>query len=171
MPGAETPIRWPDKKRGPWELRITWEDVEGRWEPVGTQISRIDGAPITAEGLRSLRWGSITDQARPGPMRTGVSYVEEGERVSVWGPMIGWDQSRRGRPPLYGPEHYAEVARVYRAAFAENRTPTRIVARHFKVTPTTAAKWVARCRELGLLPPTSRGKARIHSEKKNRRKR
>ena len=76
----------------------------------------------------------------------------------------------RGRPPKYGPEHFEEVARVYRGAFARNRTPTRDVARHFDVTESAAAKWVTRCREMGLLPTTTRGKARV-SDSKARRKR
>jgi hypothetical protein len=84
-----------------------------------------------------------------------------------------WSSERtgRGRPPKYGLDHFEDVARVYRGAFARNRTPTRGVARHFEVTESTAAKWVARCRALGLLPKTTRGRARIVDPPKRRRKR
>jgi transposase len=34
------------------------------------------------------------------------------------------------------------------------------VAAHFRVSETAAAKWVAKARKLGLLLPTTRGKAR-----------
>ena len=75
---------------------------------------------------------------------------------------------RGGRPPKYGPEHWQDVARIYREAYEKtpNRTPTRAVARHFskvwkkQVSETAAAKWVARCRALGLLPKTTQGKPR-----------
>jgi transposase len=45
---------------------------------------------------------------------------------------------------------------VYRAAQLGGK-PTLAVEEHFVVSKSTAAKWVARCRRLGLLPPTLRG--------------
>lgn len=69
-------------------------------------------------------------------------------------------EPRRGRPPTYGLQHFEQVARIYREAYAAGRTPTRAVARHFKVSHTAAAKWVGRSRALGLLPATTRGRAR-----------
>ena len=52
--------------------------------------------------------------------------------------------------------------RVYGKAYSKNKTPTRAVARHFRVTESAAAKWVAKCRnDLGLLPKTTRGRAKV----------
>jgi transposase len=64
---------------------------------------------------------------------------------------------RRGRR-AHPPEHYAEVAEVYRTAYRLQQSPTQAVADQFKVEKSTAAKYVARARERGLLPQTSRGK-------------
>jgi len=56
-------------------------------------------------------------------------------------------RKRPGRPPLYGRQHYEEVARIYREHLqAGGRAPTKAVADHFAVTKATAAKWVARAR-------------------------
>lgn len=55
--------------------------------------------------------------------------------------------SGRGRPVKYGPEHYAEVARIH----SENPgRPTQAVAEAFEVNRTTASNWVRKARELGL---------------------
>lgn len=59
---------------------------------------------------------------------------------------------------------------MYDIACARGEPPTRAVADHFKVSRTAAAKWVARCRGKGLLPPTRQGvvmaeSVRIYSHK------
>lgn len=69
------------------------------------------------------------------------------------------EPARRGRPPMYGPEHWRQVATVYAESYQSGSgTPTQEVADKFKVSKSTAAKWVHRCREMGLLNPTSKGK-------------
>jgi len=47
---------------------------------------------------------------------------------------------------------------VYRQAHRLRQHPTKAVAEEWIVSKYTAAKWVAKCRELGLLPPTQRGR-------------
>ena len=71
------------------------------------------------------------------------------------------ERGARGRPPTYNADHWAQVAAVYRAARRDptNRAETQTVAGHFTVSRSTAAKWVAKCRALGLLRPTERGRA------------
>jgi hypothetical protein len=163
---GSAPIKWPNPERGPLEIVIAYADVDGRWEPVGVQVVATDLSPITAVALRSLPWGRISSEARPGPMRIQYSSPDEiGGEPLTWGHDYGFSKPRRGRPPEYGPEHFAEVARVYREAYADNKAPTRAVARHFSVSHSAAGKWVARCRDLGLLPPTTRGKARVIPQK------
>ena len=65
-----------------------------------------------------------------------------------------WQGRRR-----YPPEHFAEVARVYQSS-VEGGRPTLSVAETFGVEKSTAAKWVARARNLGYLEPTTKGRAR-----------
>jgi hypothetical protein len=67
-------------------------------------------------------------------------------------------QPAGGRRPVYGPEHYARVAAVYTAAWRAGEPPTKAVASWGSVESSTAAKWVAKTRALGLLPPTTKGK-------------
>lgn len=56
-------------------------------------------------------------------------------------------------------EHLAKVADVYAVALAEGEPPTRAVADHFEVPHSTAAKWVTRTREIGLLAATTPGRS------------
>jgi len=61
---------------------------------------------------------------------------------------------RTGRPPTYGREHYAKVARIYREHVnAGGRAPTKAVQKVFQVEKSTAAKWVSKARELEELEP------------------
>ena len=75
-----------------------------------------------------------------------------------------WPKSanRRGRPPGPDkpPEHWQRVAEVYRQANDAGLPPTAAVAAEFDKAYSTVNKWVARCREMGLLPPTNPGKAK-----------
>lgn len=62
---------------------------------------------------------------------------------------IKQDRRPTGRPPKVAPQHWREVAQVY----LENNkgadsVPTKAVAEHFQVTPSTAAKWVSRARRM-----------------------
>lgn len=71
------------------------------------------------------------------------------------------ESARRGRPPLYGREHFERVAAVYNEALRSGAMPPLgAVARAWTVSESTAAKWVSRCRRtFGLLPPTTPGRA------------
>lgn len=64
------------------------------------------------------------------------------------------EQVRKGRSRM-SPEYLERVAKVYR----DNVTgkPTDAVRRAFGLTPRTAARYVSRAREAGLLPPTDPG--------------
>lgn len=63
-----------------------------------------------------------------------------------------------GRPQEYDNAHWAGVAAVYTHAGDEGRPPTKAVAERWFVSRSAAGKWVARCRTLGLLAPTTQGK-------------
>jgi hypothetical protein len=112
----------------------------------------------TAVAMRRTdpRWPDYTPEAREHVAqleRTAAALDEEGERrVSP---------RRPGRRPLYGLDHFEEVARIYRDAIADlDPAPRRRVKERMNTSLSNAAKWIARCRELGLLPPTSPGQAK-----------
>lgn len=179
---ATSGFRWPDRN-GPFEITLHWLPIEGRMECAGIDIRSFRRLPgqdqrklygsepqaVTTSVLRSIPLARIIDEHRA-RLRDWPSQSRIGELVPARVRRTMWKPGKRGRPPTYGPEHFEEVARVYREAYEINRTPTRHVARHFKTTESAAAKWVARCRELGLLPKTTRGRARV-VEPKRRRKR
>lgn len=56
-------------------------------------------------------------------------------------------------------QHLRNVARVYIEAHAVGAFPTRAVAEHFGIPPTTAHKRVHKARLAGYLPATTPGKA------------
>jgi hypothetical protein len=63
---------------------------------------------------------------------------------------------RTGRPTLYDRKHYKRVAAIYDAAVrAGSRAPTKAVAENYRVSKSAAAKWVARARQMGLIPAAS----------------
>jgi hypothetical protein len=130
---------------------------------------------VTSSLLRSLPLGSILEDAlrsAAGSVAVVADDLREVGRPFWEGPeadelrdrfRAGQTSGRGGRPRLYDAEHWSEVAKVYTEAWRSTderrRAPTRAVAEHFTVAKSTAAKWVARCRDLGLLPPTSKGRA------------
>lgn len=74
------------------------------------------------------------------------------------GRVIGGIQGRRPRKDSHGPNHFAEVAEVYRQGMTSDiPAPTTHVATTFSVSRSTAAKWVTEARRLGLLGPTRAG--------------
>ena len=165
-PSKAGPIRWP-KPSGPYEVTLHFEWLDGRWECAGVDVRAIDATGIkpeivTASLLRSLPLARLIDKHLV-TFKTGLTFQDsDGSVYTIETGDYTAKPRRGGRPAKYGVEHYVKVARIYREAYARNRTPTRAVAARFKVSETAAAKWVAKCRtpELGLLPPTTRGKAR-----------
>jgi hypothetical protein len=170
--GDRAPTRREGIKHGPFELTLFFEWVQGRMECVGLDIrpfskpGRSDPEPLTTSRLRAIRLGGLIEKYRPKvPDQTlsGVTFQKAPTFPK------GALSRRRGRRPKYGPEHYVEVARVYREGYKRNKTPTRYVARHFRTTPSAAAKWVAKCRAYGFLPKTKQGSARSEPRKGRKR--
>jgi len=177
-------VRWPDAD-GDIEVTVHLLEVAGRMECVGvdirtfrqatiggrtTRLARTEPRAIGAADIRSLRLAEVVAEARE--KIAAFLFAPTGDEAwdaTPWaaGQREKWEP-KPGRPPIYGPDHFAEVARVYREAYAEGRTPTRAVARRFDATQAAAAKWVARCRSMGLLPATTQGRAR--SAEPNRRR-
>ena len=65
---------------------------------------------------------------------------------------------RRGRPAI-STEILQEAARVYSGAYEKGEPPTQAVREHFNLKRANAARYVWLCRQKGLLPPTTQGRA------------
>jgi hypothetical protein len=161
---ATRQVLWPDQK-GPFEITLDFRPLEGRMECVRFEVRLLwwdRPRPVTASLVRSIPLAKLIDRERStfAPQRwewpSDPAWAAADRRL--------WVARKRpkggGRPPKYDVNHYVEVVRIYGEAYARNRTSTRAVAAHFRVSETAAAKWVAKARKLGLLLPTTRGKAR-----------
>ena len=69
----------------------------------------------------------------------------------------GADRPRRGRP--VSDDHLRRVAKVYRDAVQRGDPPTQTVADTMHASRATAARWVTRARERGMLGAAAPGKA------------
>lgn len=120
-----------------------------------------DPEELTATILRSIPFASITGAMRsrlPGLAAIARSFdawaAEQSGASAPNRPSVS-DHTLRRRKRL-DDAHYEKVAKVYREA---KTRPRAAVADHFYVAHSTAARWVTECRERGLLPKTSRGRA------------
>lgn len=180
-PRQSDPVLWPDEAAGPWAIRLKWGLVGGRRECVGFGITWVGEAPpevLTARLLREVPLGEIISAKRADyheALLTVNEFAEllrdrHGEPLPVETHMALTDRLvtemrsvRRGAPgrkPMYGREHYQQVADIYRDAHTKGQPPTKTVAAFFNLSSSAAGKHVAKARSMGLLPPTSRGKAK-----------
>ena len=156
-------------------IRLYFADVGGRLECVrfemGADLDAVSGPDpevVTAVALRGVPLRALVDKA----------LFEETKSLRSWARDVGLSdrQSRElgtlvaaaeaslgrapGRPPLYTEGHFLQVAVEYTEAWKVGGHPRRAVADRWQVSFSTAAKWVARARQLGFLPPTERGRPR-----------
>ncbi len=131
-------------------------------EAITTSGMRIPLAELTASYLASAeRSDRIVLGAAPSMAFSTDRRRAAAERLE----RLDTTTRRRGpgRPAAYGREHYEQVATVYLTAQREGRSPTKAVAEEmaggYPEGKSAAGKWVSKCRELGLLPETVRGKA------------
>ncbi len=134
-----------------------------------------EAQPLTTSVLRSLQFASLIDDEREETahwyeqdfLNTNIGWkLRPQDREIVEELKARWERRGRtgkgGRPPMYGPEHFAKVAAIYAAVWRRGERspgPTQAVADECDVSRSAAAKWVARAREMGLLAPTTRGRA------------
>jgi hypothetical protein len=147
----------------PWRQRVNGQLVE--------TIRPIPGAAlggVTTELFRSIPIASLIGDARRDLLdmaRQAADRIDElgkheiAARLRAYGRKFGVSSAARGRPRLYDADHYAEVARVYMAAYRSGEHPRQAVAEQFGTSPSNAAKWVAKARKDGLLEPTKPGRA------------
>lgn len=135
---------------GPYSFTLEVDQVADRLEVTGVVLHNPDGIRWTY--LRRLAFSLVARsllsdlQHRWGPLIAANAHGPEAQAVAR--ALQTASAPRRGRPVLYPPEHWAEVARVYEGA-AER--PVCTVADWFHVSRSTARKWVERCRAKGLI--------------------
>lgn len=192
-PPRETNLLWPDPKKGPWWIHVSWRIQHGVPTPVGfslrswitevesefsgdhnslpydhddVELPRVDGRL-----MRDLPMGALLDASRALLTRrlryeahALEGFGDEAEwtegllrwRDDVTEHLAALDGAKRGRD--LGNDHYREVAEVYAMAVQAGKPPTAAVAEHFTVEKSSAAKKVARARQRGFLPPTTKGR-------------
>ncbi|SRR6266567_5516942 len=156
------------------QLVLSFAEVDGRVEVVRLEVgpdlarpARRDPTPITSALLRRIDLARIASEGRSdylrgikaldaelrrGPPRRELALRRKAAQTSV-------RTGGRGRKRLSA-EEVEEAAAIYRAAHRERRSPTKAVAEALRISYPAAVKRVARAREQGLLPPTTKGKAR-----------
>jgi hypothetical protein len=177
-PGDSTQdaLLWPDDRRGPWLIVVTWAGIRGRLEPVGLEIrgyregdwpsvlpTRDQGpAILTTTTVRELPFATIVAELRRQRAAQHADFIDflaaqpenQAEADQEWLRRLKSAGTRRHA-------EVAEVAEVYRQAWeVTGLPPTRAVATHFGISQSAAAKRVSRARQAGYLPLTTRGKPR-----------
>lgn len=160
----EVPFRYPTAAL---VGRFQFRRLGGRLECVGVCFETADPRPLSSPLFRAVPWpGGIVAAAQfmlAGPdfylmgpnVDGGVSFAARVEQARTAEP------PRRGRPSL-GDDLYSETAQVYRDAWEHHEPdPTGVVARHFGINPTTAARRVVTARRRGYLGRATPRKAGI----------
>jgi hypothetical protein len=145
---------------GPDRIELTFEvDSADRWRCTRLTVESHD---VTAGLLEALQLADLTtaavfDQAMPYDRATGKArLVPHDDRRALFR-----EGARRRTRSRITRDRLEEVADVYRSALGEGSThPVEVVRDKLGIgSASTAAKYVMRAREAGLLPPTTRGKA------------
>lgn len=145
------------------EVRRRWESAVSEPEPIRATTIRLPLERLAQDVLG--RVATVTSIIRSG--RTPLITTSEGKRIGgkpfsdrAKRLAAAVDESsapKRGRPAVYGDEHYEAVAKVYAEAHANRHHPTQAVQEHYSVSKSQAAKWVAAARRKGFLAPTRQG--------------
>lgn len=152
---------WEDPA-GRWRYELRFELLDSRMQCVKIQLHAPTGAGLTSADLRRFPIGRLFGEARV-RMVAAEKWVAEtvpDKRDEALAQVKAWEASQAGRPGPkgLGGSHFAEVAELYRREAALGRKPTKAVSTHYQVSKSAAAKWVARARTMGLLPPARKGK-------------
>jgi hypothetical protein len=168
-------VRWPDEADGPWAVSLSWREDGGSVVCTGLSLELLPEQtpqPLTATLMRALPVAHIISAALEERFdEAGGRFAEaydSGEDIDVDPRWVDsarasakpWRDHRSGRPVELGESHYGEVAQIYSSALAAGRSPLIAIERHWTVSRPTASRWIAAARSAGLLPPTSRGRAR-----------
>jgi hypothetical protein len=163
-----------------YQVTLYFADIGGRLECVrfemGADLDAVNGPdpnPVTATTLRAVPLRELIDTAVFEQTKALGRWAREVgptdrvrndllQQVATAEASLGQAPRRApGRPPEYSELHFLRVANAYtKACMSGGRRPRKAVADLWHVSPSTAAKWVARARRMGLLPATERGRPR-----------
>ena len=151
---------WPPGAAGQWELTFGWRTVKGKPEITKLVIKQADDkAPVAITG-RSLRAVPINQVFSELLARARAVCEEAPDQAydGEWTPEIALEPvgsfTVEGTKDDRRLQRLEEAARIYKQAVAlGKKAPTKAVGEHLGMPRTTAANWVARCRQHGLLPP------------------
>ncbi|PKQ22323.1 MAG: hypothetical protein CVT65_13975 [Actinobacteria bacterium HGW-Actinobacteria-5] len=174
---------WPDPEKGPWWIKVWWRTQHGVPTPVGLSMkSWVDESETRYSGwhnnlpgpredvalpalsgkmLRSLPLGRFLDEtlARYDALLHLPSYAQDRTWYAETQPeRDAIEAGKRSGTRDLGDDHYRLVARIYSEAVERRQPPTKAVAEALTIAKSSAAKQVARARERGFLPPTTRGR-------------
>ena len=173
---------WPDPKYGPWQIATYFAPIEGRLEVIGMQIvHEAETEPLRASKLREVAWDTEWREARAALVRDTQRVTDmllSGTKIKIPDEILARTKPlppdldkiklllaaeeerallKAKRPRSYGPDHYERVAELYDEAYRAGLHPTKYVEEQLNArSRNTAAKWVARARKMGLLPPTEK---------------
>lgn len=165
-----------------WTVVVDWQVRQGVPTPVGLHLDCEDEERhVDSDLLRRLPLARVLRATRADAQRTLAKALKEvAQAVPPDAPTLQrYVEERAGalqepftsaRTAGRARTDYATVARVYAEARARGEHPTEAVRKHFKIpkeNKSTAAKQVARARELGYLPKTSRGRVGPITEEKS----
>lgn len=154
------PRRWPDPRRGPWEVKLAWSrQASGREPCVGFQLRWADPEntepeprEVSSSLLRMVPVGTMIARQR---MTMAVADAHS-ELILAWvqqNPNWGLEdappdltdelvetarrrlqgrQGRPGRPAVRGVEFYQAVAAVYADAYRRGENPTLAITKAHK---------------------------------------
>lgn len=115
------------------------EAADGRLVVTGLLIDPSGNVEITSRVLREIKLGQIAATASAAPFPIGRVKRSRNYRM------------RKGAPKDV-PVELQRFAKAYEVAQrTHRRTPVRRVMTEFEISEATAHRWIARCRELGLL--------------------
>ena len=156
---------WPDEILGPYRVTLEYQEFHGRLEvarltmesmPVFGPTFRPLGAAGSATPLTDLL-SDLLDARPDDPERDKIAYEIALNYIRRRGPACEpGPGAARGRPPVFGLDHFEQVAAIYHAA--GERAPTHAVAEALQMSKPMAARHVARARHLGLLEETTQGR-------------
>ena len=132
------------------------------WDQDGPEVSsdvthRLRVALLRDRALDSLRREPESLQVAE---RFGMKVTAKDRHTAVDLAAKATGQTRKGRPPLFGPEHYADLARECIALYRQGHRGIRAtIAKERNVSEATVRDWVRRARELGYLAESKHGKA------------
>lgn len=152
-----TQQRVPDADSGPWMLTMYWQTIDGRRECVGMKVASFKTRAEAAEEPPGMEMPEVGQVLTPGLVRD----LKIGERLrEARASFERFERTVATKPPGLRQSTYERlqlVARIYREAYAADGKPTSAVAAHFGLSVGGASNLVSRARDVGLIPPTSRG--------------